>query len=103
MNAAAAGAELRRGLLASAAASGIVLTIAAEKAEGWASATFTGARHELLLVAPAGPALDRWLQDLCDLELPLRRMVVASMAVISATRAGGEASAHVEALTVEAA
>ena len=67
----------------------------------WASATFTGARHELSLEAPESAALDAWLNGLPETDLPLRRHLVADIVVTGISRAGGVATVALEALTVE--
>jgi len=97
-----AGVRLERALVASAAQAGCAVTIADASWVRWASATFTGARHTLWLVAGAGPALDRWLTDLPEADLPLRESLVADLAVANVARTGDQARITLEALTVEA-
>jgi hypothetical protein len=67
----------------------------------WASATFSGARHELGLEAPASAALDAWLEALPEADLPLRGHLVADIVVAGISRADGMATIAIEALTVE--
>jgi len=97
-----AGVRLERALVASAAQAGCAVTIADATWVRWASATFTGARHTLWLTAGAGAALDRWLGNLPEAEIPVRESLVADLAVKSVARTGGEARITLEALTVEA-
>ena len=68
----------------------------------WASATFTGARHEVTLDADESGALDNWLTELSEAELPIRGHLVADIIVTSVRRAKGVATIRLEALTVEA-
>jgi len=68
----------------------------------WASATFTGARHQITLEAADSPALGTWLQALPEADLPLRRHLVADILVAGVSRAEGVATISIEALTVEA-
>ena len=49
----------------------------------WASATFTGARHEISLSAPASDALDAWLGALPEAQWRLRWHLVADIVVAS--------------------
>jgi len=67
----------------------------------WASATFSGARHELSLDAAISAELDLWLDALPEADLPLRRHLVADIVVTSVRRADGIATIALEALTVE--
>lgn len=93
---------LERALLASAAAAGCPVAIARSGWEHWASATFAGARHEILLSATDGAALRAWLAALPEAEFALRGHLVADLAVAALHCDGGEATARIEALTVEA-
>lgn len=67
----------------------------------WASATFAGGRHELTLAADESSALDDWLTELPETELPIRGHLVADIVVTSVRRAEGIATIRLEALTVE--
>ncbi|AOH83717.1 hypothetical protein AWL63_06790 [Sphingomonas panacis] len=96
-----AGVRLERALVASAAQAGCTVTIADASWVRWASATFTGARHTLWLTGAVGPALDRWLADLPEAELPLRESLVADLAVANVAHTGEQARITLEALTVE--
>lgn len=92
---------LERRLLLAAQAGGLAVTLAEVQSVPWASATFNGARHQLLLEAPACPALDAWLTALPDAELPLRGHLVADLVVAAMAVADGVLRATIEALTVE--
>ena len=85
---------------------GFEFTLEEIKSRSWASATFTGARHELTLrIAGEGAlgAADDFLANLEAREFPLRGHIVADIALISDERRDGEDAARIslEALTVE--
>jgi hypothetical protein len=72
----------------------------------WASATFTGARHELALRIGgdgAGAALSAFLAGLAAAEFELRGHILADIALVSEERRDGEDELllKLEALTVE--
>lgn len=92
---------LARALAASAAAAGCDLAVTGAEWKGWASATFTGARHVLTLAGTDSEAARAWLGALAELELAVRGHVVADIAVAAVTRSDGRVTASVEALTVE--
>ncbi len=96
------GVLLERALRGAAERGGVVLAIADAGWTAWASATFVGARHRLVLHAAAGDAFDRWLAELPEAELPMRRHLVAELAVTARWREDGAACAILEVLTVEA-
>lgn len=92
---------LERALIADAARAGAAIAVIEGESRRWASATFVGARHVLTLVAADSRQLAAWLGGLAEAELPIRGHLVADIAVVSRTRAGGDVTAVVEALTVE--
>lgn len=96
-----AGTQFERALVRSGEAEGIVLTILAADWTRWASATFTGARHQVTITATASPLLDRWLAALPEAEFRLRGHLVADLAVTGERRAGAQVEVELEALTVE--
>jgi hypothetical protein len=96
-----AGTLLERAIVAHGARAGVAVAVVEAGWEGWASATFTGARHALTLEASPGDALDTWLGALPDGDLSSRRMLVADLTV-TAVRYGDPVRISVEALTVEA-
>ncbi|WP_294332467.1 hypothetical protein [uncultured Sphingomonas sp.] len=67
----------------------------------WASVTFTGARHRLVLAAQETPALRAWLAALPDLDLPLSGHLVADLAVEAEERRGAALQVSLAVLTVE--
>lgn len=90
---------LERALLTDAAAVGFVVTVPQCTSTRWASATFTGARHELTLIAPVCAA--KWLAGLSEAELKLRNHLLADLAIVRQHRADGLVTATIAALTVE--
>jgi hypothetical protein len=95
------GRRLARALLASASAAGCRIRVRDSVWVGWASACFVGARHELVLTARPGEALDEWTAGLAEAELPMADHLVADIAVTRVSRDGGEVRIELEALTVE--
>lgn len=67
----------------------------------WASATFSGERHELVLRLPL-PAAIAFLDGLEEREFALRDHVLVDIALVSADRGGDGARLTLEALTIEA-
>lgn len=96
-----AGVLLERALLRHAALRGVDLSIVSASWTRWASATFAGARHELLLAAAPSPALDAWIADLPEAEFALRGHLVADLTVESRTRVGDRVELKIGVLTVE--
>lgn len=96
-----AGVLLERALLRQAADTGIELSIVSAGWTRWASATFAGARHDLLLSAAPSPALDAWIAALPEAEFALRRHLVADLAVEACTRIGDRVELRLGVLTVE--
>ena len=96
-----AGALLERALLRQAGQAGIDLSIVSASWTRWASATFVGARHDVLLSATPSPALDRWVADLPEAEFALRGHLVADLAVESRTCIGDRVELRLGLLTVE--
>ena len=92
---------LARALRAAAATCGCSTQIVAASMTRWASATFTGARHQVTLSGPCSDTADRWLADLPDAEWALRGHLVADVAVQQVTREAGSFTACIEALTLE--
>jgi hypothetical protein len=68
----------------------------------WASATFSGARHDIALRASGSDALDRWIAALPDSDLSAPGMLVADLLVMAVRREGEKVTILIEALTVEA-
>ena len=82
-------AQLAKAIVASARGSGVAIAVEEHRSRPWASATFVGAQHGLILVADDAAGLGDWLATLPDAELALRGNVVASLAVdaVDGTRA----------------
>ncbi len=96
-----AGVLLERALTRHATQRGIDLSIVSASWTRWASATFAGARHELLLTAPPSPALDAWIAELPEAEFALRGHLVADLTVESRTRVDDRVELKIGVLTVE--
>ncbi|PKP91515.1 MAG: hypothetical protein CVT77_11935 [Alphaproteobacteria bacterium HGW-Alphaproteobacteria-16] len=94
-------ALLERALVRMAKRAGIDAAIAATDWTRWASATFTGGRHEIRLAAPSSPALSRWVAALEEAEFTLPGHLVADLVVRSARAAPGVSSYALEIVTVE--
>ncbi|MGN6375552.1 MAG: hypothetical protein ACTHMG_08350 [Sphingomonas sp.] len=92
-----AGTLLTRALIAA----GPAVTVVARQATPWASATFSGARHEMTLTAPASARLERWLAALPEADFTLRGHLVTDLVVTSVTTSDAGAIIRLEALTVE--
>lgn len=67
----------------------------------WASATFSGARHQMTIAAMPDIALDRWLATLPDADFALRGHLVADLAVTAVRRGPARVEIDLEILTVE--
>jgi hypothetical protein len=76
---------LVRALLADAAAAGCAARVLSVDTRGWSSATFTGARHRIVL---AGLALDGWALGLSAAAIRLPRQWLGEL-VIEAIDADG--------------
>lgn len=96
-----AGTLLRRAIERDAERHGCDVLVDAVDLTPWASATFAGARHRLTLRGDPGAAFDAWLARLPEADLPLRRHLVADLALLSVTHRDGTATCEIEALTVE--
>lgn len=94
-------ALLRRAVERSGDLAGVAVRVTRSDTASWASATFTGARHELAVEGAAGAALDRWLGALPETDLPLRGHLVADLKIVAIARDDGVTRATIEALTVE--
>lgn len=90
-----------RALVASAAAAGCEIAIAESDWTRWASATFTGARHELTLVGTPSPGFDAWIAALPEAVFALRGHLVADLRVERVSRSGDRVAATIEILTLE--
>lgn len=69
--------QLLRALERSAAAAGCTVELRHEALTHWASATFTGAQHRVVVLGHASA----WLTGLAETELPLHGHYVASLAI----------------------
>ena len=94
-------ARLARGLLRSAAAAGLEMTVEAASSRPWASATFAGTQAFLVLHAPRAPALGRWVADLPLAELDMPGHLLASIAVERIEDDGATVRVELTALVIE--
>lgn len=92
---------LARALGLSARRAGLDLSIRHADWRRWASATFSGARHEVTVEFPDGEAAIRWLDALPEAEIILRGHLVADAVVIRTHGEGDRLVAALEILTVE--
>ena len=97
-----AGTVLRRAIERDASRAGCAVSMSSAQATRWASATFIGAQHRLTLSATDDAALERWLGEIVDTDLPTRGHLIADIAVVAVVRSEGCAEITLEALTVEA-
>lgn len=96
-----ADARLRRALAGSAHRAGAGVTILRSDAVRWASATFTGARHQIELTAQAGDPVERWVSELPEAELAMAGHMVADLKIVAMHQAGLDLTVTLEVLTVE--
>jgi len=101
----AAGAELKRALRLNFVNLGAAVTFESLTSRPWASITFAGERHRILLCLPgpgAQAAVDAFLEGLEDREFALRGHVVADIEATCIQRDGdGQIRLTLEALTIE--
>ena len=101
----AASAELRRALGVVFVGFGAAVTFESLTSQPWASITFAGERHKLVLRLPgpgAQAAVDAFLDGLADREFALRGHIVADIEATGIERDGdGQLRLTLEALTVE--
>ncbi|WP_267395985.1 MULTISPECIES: hypothetical protein [unclassified Sphingomonas] len=76
--------RLARALCHSARDAACVVTVVDQAEQPWASATFTGATHQLQLSTEPGAALDAWLAGLPEQEWTLPGQLVAECSVAPA-------------------
>lgn len=93
------GALLSRAVLADSGA--LAATLVENGWRSWASATFSGARHWLVLSLPAGAGAGAWLAALPEAEFAIRGHLVADIVVVAVEPHMGATLVTLEALTVE--
>lgn len=91
---------LERRLRISAEAAGVSIDIVASKWNGWASATFIGAQHQLTIES-SDAGFAAWLATLPDADLTLRGHLVADLSVVAGAALPARQTTTIEALTVE--
>jgi hypothetical protein len=105
MTLSAAGAELRRALRACFIELGAAMVFDSLVSRPWASITFSGERHRLVLSLPgpgAEAAVEAFLDGLGDRDFTLRGHILADIEAAGVEREGdGQVRLTLEALTVE--
>lgn len=92
--------RFERAVARSAADAGASLAIESHHATAWHSATFSGDRHELVVNATPGAALEAWTADLAALDLPLPGHLLADLRVASRQSSGGRVTLRIVGVTV---
>lgn len=92
---------VKRALERHADAAGCDIAIELRDTTRWASATFFGARHQLILTLCDDPSGAAWIGGLGDADLPIHGHLVADLVTIAVTRRDGRATVTLEILTVE--
>jgi hypothetical protein len=92
--------RFERAVARSAAAAGASLAIESHHATAWHSATFSGDRHELVVNAAPGAALEAWTADLAALDLTLPGQLLADLRVAARERRGGRVTLRIVGVTV---
>ncbi len=95
-----AATRLARALEKHARLAGCPVEIVQSDWQAWASATFTGARHQMTLAAIPSAKLERWLATLSEADIDLRGHLLADIAIIAARRGPARVEIDLEALTV---
>ena len=95
---AGAARRLARALRTSATAAGLDALILSTTERPWASATYVGARHRLVIGLPASHARHRWLAALAEADLPMRGHIALPPALLSTT----DETVMIEVVTLEA-
>lgn len=92
---------LERALTRSAALAGAELAVERHRMTPWHSATFSGARHDILASAMSGDRLDQWLAQLPAVDLPLRGGLLTDIRVAACERAGAMTRLRIESVTLD--
>lgn len=94
--------RLWRAIERSAEAAGVTVTLIAYSTQRWASATFEGGKHQIMIAADPGDAFRKWAGGLAELELTIGGgHLVADLAVSEAQSLGARDRLTIDALTVE--
>lgn len=92
--------RFERALVRDAARAGVPFLVEHGRAVPWHSATFSGARHELVVSTATGAALDDWVARLPRTELTIPGQIVADLRVATYARYGDRIMLRIEGLTV---
>lgn len=94
------GPRFERAVARDAARAGVLLATEHHCAVAWHSATFSGARHELVVSAAADEALDGWLARLATFDPALPGQIVADLHVAAREPFGDRVMLRLEGVTV---
>lgn len=94
-------ARLLRALTRSAEAYGCVPELALAATRDWASALFVGARYDVSATLDSGPATERWIARLGEIDLPMPRQFAREVRVIARDDADERVALTIEALVLE--
>ncbi|MBB6504359.1 hypothetical protein F4693_001329 [Sphingomonas endophytica] len=92
--------RFERALLRDAVRAGVPLVVEHGRAVAWHSATFSGARHELVVSAATGSTLDAWLTQLPTRDVTIPGQIVADLRVATHARYGERVMLRIEGVTV---
>ena len=90
-----------RAIERSAEAAGVVVTLVSYSTKRWASATFDGARHRIMIAADPGEGFRAWAAGLGELDVRMRGHLLADLVVGEAQAMGPRDYLTIDALTVE--
>ena len=96
-----AGTLFLRALRAQASVEGLRIAIRSIATRPWASATFVGTRHGLVVDAQTDTGLDRWIAALPEVEWAIRGHLVADLVVDAVTITDDGATILIAVLTIE--
>lgn len=95
-----ASARLARALVQAAAAAGATAEVVSSTTRDWASATFVGARHRLVLAVLPSVSLDGWLAGLPTADVQLPGHLLAEL-VVAPEQASDARHVTIDALTLQ--
>lgn len=93
-------ARFARGVARAAARGGVSLTVEHHREVAWQSATFSGARHHLIVHAVDDASLDAWLATIDRVELGLPGQMLADLRVAVREPYGDRVMLRLEGVTV---
>ncbi|WP_335309309.1 hypothetical protein [Sphingomonas phyllosphaerae] len=90
----------QRALVRDAARYGIALAVEHDRAIPWHSATFSGARHELIVSAATDATLDAWLTGLPTRDVAIPGQIVADLRIVTQVADAERTMLRIEGVTV---